>query len=45
MAGRENPTNERVVTLLREILRELKDLGVRQERIETNLAKLAETTR
>ena len=45
MAGRENPTNERVVTLLREILRELKDLGVRQERIETNLAKLAKTTR
>ena len=45
MAGHENPTNERVVTLLREILQELKDLGVRQERIETNLAKLAKTTR
>ena len=45
MAGRENPTNERVVTLLREILRELKDLGVRPERLATNLAKLAKTTR
>jgi hypothetical protein len=45
MAGRETPTNERIVTLLREILRELKNLGVRQDRIETNLAKLARTTR
>jgi hypothetical protein len=45
MAGRERPTNERVVALLREILRELKALAVRQERVETNIAKLARTTR
>ncbi len=45
MADREDPTNERIVTLLREILRELKDLRVRQERIETSLEKVARTTR
>ena len=45
MAGREDPTNERIVTLLREILQELKDLRVRQERIETGLEKVARTTR
>jgi len=45
MAGREGPTNERIVTLLREILQELKDLRVRQERIETSLEKAAKTTR
>jgi hypothetical protein len=41
MAGRENPTNEHVVALLQQVLREVKDLGVRQKRIEANLAKLA----
>jgi len=45
MAGREGPTNERIVTLLREILQELKDLRVRQERIETSLEKAVKTTR
>jgi hypothetical protein len=45
MAGREDPTNERIVTLLREILRELKDLRVRQDRMETSLEKVAKTTR
>jgi hypothetical protein len=45
MAGREGPTNERIVTLLREILQEMKDLRVRQERIETSLEKVARTTR
>lgn len=45
MAGRENPTNERVVDLLREILREVKILRARQERIETKLASLAKPTR
>jgi hypothetical protein len=45
MASRETPTNERIVALLQEILRGLKDLGARQKRIETDLAKLARTTR
>jgi hypothetical protein len=45
VAGREDPTNERVVALLREILRELKALAARQERVEANLAKLTRTTR
>jgi hypothetical protein len=44
VAGRENPTNEHVVALLQQILGELKDLGVRQKRIETDLAKLAKPT-
>ncbi|MGE5227213.1 MAG: hypothetical protein ACM3OO_10105 [Planctomycetaceae bacterium] len=45
MAGRETPTNDRIVALLHDVLREVKELAVRQERIETNLAKLAKTTR
>ena len=45
MAGRETPTNDRIVALLQDVLREVKELAVRQERIETNLAKLAKTTR
>jgi hypothetical protein len=44
MAGREDPTNERIVALLREILRELKDLKVRQQRLETSLGKAARAT-
>ena len=45
MAGRETPTNERIVGLLQQVLRELKDLAVRQERIEANLAELTKATR
>lgn len=45
MAGRETPTNDRIVALLQDVLRELKELEVRQKRIETNLAKIAKTTR
>ncbi len=45
MAGRETPTNDRIVALLHDVLRELKELGVRQQRIETDLAKIAKATR
>jgi hypothetical protein len=45
MAGRETPTNDRIVALLQDVLRELKELQARQSRIETSLAKLMETTR
>ncbi len=45
MTGRETPTNERIVALLQEVLRELKELGVRQTRIETNLTKLGTAKR
>jgi hypothetical protein len=45
MAGREDPTNERIITLLREVLRELKDLRARQERMATSLEKVTRTTR
>ena len=39
MAGRETPTNDRIVALLQDVLREVKALSVRQKAIETNLAK------
>ena len=45
MAGRESPTNERVVVLLQQILEELKELRLRQGRIEANLAKLTKAPR
>lgn len=45
MAGRETPTNDRIVALLQDVLRELKELGVRQKRLETNLARISKTTR
>lgn len=45
MAGREIPTNDRIVALLQDLLREVKGLADRQKRIETNLAKIARTTR
>ena len=45
MAGRETPTNDRIVALLQDVLRELKELAVRQKAIETNLARLAKTAR
>lgn len=45
MAGRETPTNDRIVALLQDVLRELEELQARQSRIETSLAKLTETTR
>jgi hypothetical protein len=45
MPGRETPTNDRIVALLQQVLRELKQLEVRQDRIETNLAKIAKVTR
>lgn len=45
VASRETPTNDRIVALLHDVLRELKELAVRQERIETSLATIAKTTR
>jgi hypothetical protein len=45
MAGRETPTNDRIVALLQDVLREVKALAVRQKAIETNLAKLAKPAR
>lgn len=45
MTGREGPTNERIVTLLRQLLDEVKDLKVRQQRLERQLASLAKTPR
>lgn len=45
MAGRESPTNERVVALLQQILEELKELRLRQGRIEVSVAKLAKAPR
>jgi hypothetical protein len=45
MAARETPTNDRIVALLQDVLRELKALGVRQQRIEANLTRIAKTTR
>ena len=45
MPGREGPTNERIVTLLRQILDEVKDLKVRQQNLERQLAQLAEMPR
>ncbi len=45
MAGRETPTNDRIVALLQDVLKELKDVKARQTRIETSLAKLTKATR
>jgi hypothetical protein len=45
MAGRETPTIDRIVAMLQDILRELKELGVRQKRLETNLARIPKATR
>jgi hypothetical protein len=41
MPGRETPTNDRIVALLRDVLRELKELSVRQEQIATDLERIA----
>ena len=45
MPGRETPTNERIVALLQEILRELKALDARQERVEGTLEELERSMR
>jgi hypothetical protein len=45
MAGRETRTNDRIVALLQDVLRGLKEFEVRQKRIETSLARIAKTTR
>jgi hypothetical protein len=45
MAGRETPTNDRIVALLQDVLRGLSELEVRQKRIEASLERIAKTTR
>ncbi len=39
------PTNERIVTLLEDVLRQLKELDARERRIEATLAKLERSTK
>ena len=43
--GREGPTNERILSLLQQVLDEVKDVKVRQENLEKQLARLAKTPR
>jgi hypothetical protein len=45
MTGREGPTNERIVTLLRQVLDEVKDIKVRQQDLERQLTKMAKAPR
>jgi hypothetical protein len=45
VAGREGPTNERIVTLLQKVLDEVKDLRIRQQQLERQLVRLTKATR
>lgn len=45
MAGRETPTNDRIVALLHDVLREPKELGFVSSASRRTLAKIAKATR